>query len=449
MLMNSTPSLSGMKAFLVVQIGQVFSLIGTSMSGVAMTIWAYQETESVTALALVGISFITPMLIASPFAGALVDRHNRKLMMMLSDLAAGAATIGIFLLYTTGMLEIWHLYIAGVIQGTFAAFQWPAFSAAISTMLPKEQYGRANGMIAMAESATGILGPILAGALLGLIGLGGVLLIDIVTFVIAVLALLVVHIPQPRRSAAGIEGQGNIFKEAFFGFHYIVKRPSLLSLQLVFLFANLMAGLAITAQAPMILARTDSNELIFGTVNSIGAAGAFVGGMLMSAWGGPKRRVHGVLGGWLIYGLVSLILLGLGRSLPVWGLAVFLGSLVGPIINSSNQAIWQAKVPPDVQGRVFSIRRMIAWFATPLSALAAGALADRWLEPAMRSSSTLSSVFSPLVGNGPGAGMSLLIIFAGILVGIVSVTAYFLPIVRHAEILLPDHDAVPAPSMAD
>ena len=158
---------TGMFGFTIVWFGQIFSLLGTSMTGFAMTIWAYQKTESATALALVGFFFMAPMLIATPFTGALVDRWNRKLMMMLSDLASGAATIVILILYTTGHLEIWHLYITGAIQGVFQSFQWPAYSAAISTMISKEHYGRANGMLSLAETGSNIFAPILAGALLG------------------------------------------------------------------------------------------------------------------------------------------------------------------------------------------------------------------------------------------------------------------------------------------
>ena len=145
---------TGMFGFSIVWFGQIISLLGTSMTGFAMTIWAYQKTNAATALAMVGFFFVAPMLIASPFAGALVDRSSRKLMMMVSDIASGFATIIILILYATGNLEIWHLFITSAIQGVFQSFQWPAYSAAISTMLPKAQYGRANGMLSLADTAS-------------------------------------------------------------------------------------------------------------------------------------------------------------------------------------------------------------------------------------------------------------------------------------------------------
>src|SRR5574341_1190132 len=163
---------SGMFGFTIVWAGQVVSLLGTQMSAFALTIWAYELTGSATALALVGFFFLTPMLVFSPIAGAIVDRSNRKWMMALSDLAAGMATVGVLSLYLTGGLQIWHLYVANAIMGLFQAFQWPAYSAAISVMLPKEQYGRANGMMSLAEAGSGVFAPLLAGAVLGIIGLG-------------------------------------------------------------------------------------------------------------------------------------------------------------------------------------------------------------------------------------------------------------------------------------
>jgi len=430
-----------MLAFVVVWLGQAISLLGTSMSGFGLTIWAYEVTGQATALALVGFFFMAPMVALSPIAGAIVDRSNRKLMMMISDVAAGCTTIAVLVLYASGNLQIWHLYITSFITGTFQTFQWPAYSAAITLMLPKEQYGRANGMIELAGASSNIFAPLLAGALLGVIGLTGILTIDVVTFVVAVGALLFVHVPQPATTEAGRQAQSSIWKESIYGFRHIFARPSLLGLQIVFLLGNLFANLGYTVMAPMILARTGNNEIVFGTVQSVGAIGGVIGGVAMSAWGGPKRRVHGVLSGWGLTSLLGQILMGLGRALPVWSVANFFGAFFGPIINGSNQAIWMAKVEPDVQGRVFATRRLIAWFVSPIAMLAAGPLADFVFEPAMREGGRLAGSFGWLVGTGPGAGMSLMILLTGLMAMLIGFGAYAIPVVRNAEALLPDHDA--------
>jgi DHA3 family macrolide efflux protein-like MFS transporter len=436
---------TGMFGFTIVWIGQIISLLGTSMTGFAMTIWAYEKTNAATALAMIGFFFVAPMLIASPFAGALVDRSNRKMMMMVSDLASGIATVIILILYTTGHLQIWHLFITSAFQGVFQSFQWPAYSAAISTMIPKEHYGRANGMLSLADTASNIFAPILAGALLGIIGVSGILLIDLATFSFAIGALLFVHIPQPKITEEGRQAQGSIFKEAVFGFGYILRRPPLLALQIVFLAGNFFTGIPGAIQAAMILANSGSNEKVLAVVNSAGAVGGVVGGLVMSAWGGPKRRVHGVLVGWFLASLLGDVIFGLGRVTPVWAVAAFLGVFFAPIINGSNQAIWQAKVPPDLQGRVFSIRRLIAWFVSPLAMLIAGPLADKVLEPAMRNpQSALASATGWIMGTGPGRGMALLFVIGGCMAALVGISGYVFRNLRDVDTLLPDHDTLPA-----
>ncbi len=434
----------GMTAFMIVAIGQAISLIGSGMTQFAITIWAWQETGQATALALAGFFGFTPIVLVSPFAGALVDRWNRKLVMMLSDLAAGVGTIVMLLLYLSSDLHIWHIYALNAFVGVFQAFQWPAFSAAISVMLPKEQYARANGMLELARSGAGILAPVLAGAMLGWAGIGWVFGVDVITCLFAIGALLVIHVPEPEVSQAGMEGRGNLWQEAGFGFRYIWKRTSLFWLQMIFFFINLTASFGFTVLAAMILARTKDDTVVLGTVQSAGAVGGVVGSLLLSAWGGPKRRIHGVLGSIIAVSILNTMLMGLGRSLPVWAVAAFLGAVFLPLLNGSNQAIWQAKVPPDIQGRVFSVRRMIAQVTVPLSMLMAGPLADYVFEPAMNPGGALAPLLGGILGTGPGAGMAVMFLISGVLGVLVGVAGYLFPLVRDVEDYLLDHDAVTA-----
>ncbi len=437
------PYLSGLRGFTLVAFGQLVSLVGSGMSQFALTIWAFEKTGLATSLALMGFFYMVPLILISPFAGAWVDRGNRKLMMMVSDLGAALGTLAVFLLYLSGSLEIWHLYAVGVLNGLTNAFQWPAYSAAISTMVDKKDYARANGLLSLAESASGIGAPILAGIFLGLVGLGGILLLDLVTFAAAFLTLILVHIPQPKQSAAGLESQGSLLSEAIYGFRFIFARPSLLGLQTVFLLGNLVANLGSAIMAAMILARTTSSETVLATVQSAAGIGGVLGGVLLSTWGGPRRKVHGVLLGWVLSSFFGGVLLGLGQSVWVWAASAFVFALIVPILNGSNQAIWQAKVPPDVQGKVFSARRMIAWVAGPLALLVAGPLADRVLTPAMMPGGSLVGLFGGLVGTGPGAGMALLLVVSGLLGMAVGLGGYFFRAVREAEDLIPDHDQTP------
>ena len=436
---------TGFPAFTLVWLGQLVSVLTTQMSGFALSIWIYEKTNSATALGLAQVFFITPFLIISPIAGAMVDRYDRKWMMALSDMSAGLATLALLGLQAAGMLEIWHLYAAALLQGLGNAFQWPAYSAAISLMVPKEQLGRANGMMSLIEAGPAVLAPLMAGALLPVIGLTGILSLDVVTFVVAVLVLIVVIVPRPQTSSVGAQARGSILKEAAFGFRYIFARPGLLGLQLLFFFGNLFLGVTNTLTQPLVLAKTSNNELTLGLVLSVGAIGSVVGAVLMSAWGGFKRRVYGVLSGWMVVA-VGVLIFGLSSSVPGWIVGAVIMFSVGPIMNASNQAIWQSKVEPDVQGRVFSARRLIAWFSNPISPIIAGVLADQVLEPGMRAGGSLAPVFSPLVGSGPGSGMALMFILVAGLTALSGAVAFAFPVVRDVESRLPDAVPVPTPA---
>jgi len=442
-----------MRAFTLVCAGQTFSLLGTGMTGFALVIWAYLQTGEATTLALAAFFRFAPSVLFSPLAGALVDRWNRKLTMMLSDLAAGAATIVLLVLFLVGNLQVWQWYVAGAFAGVFEAFQWPAYSAAVTTMIPKSQYARASGMLSVAQSVSGVFAPMFAAALLGF--LGGVVAgipvimgIDIVTFLIAIGILLAVRIPQPSVTETGRKARGSLWSESAYGFRYIAARRSLLGLQLLFFVINLLFPLAIIVLAPMILSRTGNDPLILGGVNSVAAIGGVVGGLALSIWGGPKRRVLGVLAGTFAVGTLGFLLIGLGRELVVWSAGAFFSSFFIPIINGSNQAVWQAKVAPDVQGKVFAARRLIAQVTSPIAMVLAGPLADGVFEPAMMPGGALAGVFAPLVGTGPGAGMALMFVVFGILGALVGVAGYMVRAVRDAETVLPDHDGEPAPAKA-
>jgi DHA3 family macrolide efflux protein-like MFS transporter len=283
----------------------------------------------------------------------------------------------------------------------------------------------------------------LAGALLPLIELTGILVVDVTTFCLAIAALLAVHVPQPVRTVEGQAGQGNLLREGAYGFQYILARRSLLGLLLFFLTLNFFAGLSFPLFAPLILSRTDNSSAALGAAQSAWAVGAVVGSLLISVWGGFKRRMKSILVGEALTAIVGLILFGLARNLWSWMAVAAAGAIFMPFTNGASQAIWQAKVAPDVQGRVFAARRMIAWFLQPITPLMAGALADYVTEPAMQSQTGLASAFGWLVGTGPGSGMSLQFILAGVAyLATVLIVVTFVPVVRDLEDRLPDHDQI-------
>jgi hypothetical protein len=430
-----------MTAFTIVWFGQVVSLVGTAMSGFALTLWAYRTTGLATALSMVAFFNFAPMIVMSPIAGVLVDRWNRKWTMALSDLASALATLTILLLFLTGHLQLWHLYVTGALSAAFGTFQWPAYSAAISMMVPKTHYQRASGMISMAESGSGIAAPILAGALVGILGferLWVIFAIDLVTFLVALGALVIVTIPNPPRIEP--EHPESLFRQSMFGFRYIWEHRPLFDLQMVFFASNLVANLCVTILPALILARTSNNATALGSAQSAAAVGGVVGGVLLTAWGGPKRKVNGVLLGMILTSLFGTLVIGFGRSLPVWMVGSFMMMVFVTILNGSNQAIWQSKVPPALQGRVFSVRRLIAQVTVPIAMLASGPLADKVFGPAMLPAGSLAPLFGWLSGTGPGAGISLMFVWAGLAGAAVGIVGYLVPSIRDVERLIPDHD---------
>ncbi len=295
-------------------------------------------------------------------------------------------------------------------------------------------------MMSLIDSGPAVFSPILASALLPIISLTGILTIDVATFFLAIGALLLVRIPQPVKTAEGQAGKGGLLKEVAFGFKYIFQRPSLRLYLIVILALNVSSGFSQSITAPMILSRTNQNTAVFGAVETAAAVGGVLGGLIMSAWGGFKRRIDTMLGGWVINAVAGYILFGASRWPAAWMVTIAIGALTFPITNGAAQAIWQSKVAPDVQGRVFAARRFIAWLTDPIMPLVAGSLADFVTEPAMKTESPFSQAASWLVGSGPGTGMSLQFILSGILFLSVVIVGFLTPAYRNIERNLPDYD---------
>ena len=429
----------GVRTFLTIWLGQFVSRVGTAMTRFALLIWAYEQTGAVTTVALLGFFGFLPYVLLSPVAGVWVDRLDRRKVMLLADLGSGVVTAALLGLFFTGGLAIWHLYAAEVITAALDTFQGPAYSAASTVLLPKELYGRASGLRSMADDGARILAPFLAGIVMAWVGLDAVLLVDATTFVVAVLTLVVIRVPDIRGQQTEAP---HFWREMRVGFDYIRRRRGLLGLTLHFTVVNFFAALTYVGVLPaLILARTGGEEVARGRVQgALGAAG-LAGGLLMAAWGGPRRKIHGVLLGTALSFLLGDFLFAVGQGVAVWVVAAAASAVFMPILLGSRNAIWQAKGPPAVQGRVFATDSMLRLSLNPAGYLLAGVLADRLLEPAMAAGGALAPIFGPLVGTGPGAGMALMFVGTATLGSLTSLLAYLFPAVRNVERDLPDFDA--------
>lgn len=431
----------GMRSFLTIWFGQVLSLFGTHMTRFALLIWAYQLTGQATTMALMGVFSFGSLMLLSPIAGYWIDRLDRRLVMLWADMGAGLVILLTLLLVLLGHLELWHLYVGQALIGGLEAFQSTAYTAASSVLVPKEQYGRVNGLRYLAISIAEIAAPIFGAMVLLSLKIEGVLLLNVITFLLSVLLLMLVDVPNILSDAQ--EEEEGAWKELKAGWDYIAKREGLLGLLSIGTFIELLASITYMSIFPaMILARTNGDEFTLSLIQAAIGVGGVVGSIVMSVWGGPKRKVHGALGLTALSFVMGDILFGIGQSELIWVFAAVATALFFPFMVGCEMAIWQEKVPAAMQGRVLNIVSTFRNFALVVGYLAGGLLADFVFEPAMmQHGNWLADTFGGIVGTGAGAGMALMFLITGILGGIAGIIGYLYAPLRNVETDLPDTDA--------
>ena len=428
---NGTTPPNGMRIFSVIWFGQLVSTVSAGITSFALGIWLYQTTESVSMLALNMLFYTAPFVFLSPIAGLVADRWNRRVVMLLADLSAGLSMLVLFLLITSGNLAIWHIYVATIVTAAFTSFQWPAYSAAIPMLVPEKDLGRAGGMVQSAEAASYLLGPIIAGALFVLptVGLRGILLIDFATLMVAVFTLMVVRLPLNDGNSEEMEKE-SFWSQISAGWAYILGNPGLLGLTIYLGVIAFLGEFTLPLIEPLLLKITTPD--IMGRSLSLMAVGMVIGLGVMTIWGGPKRRVQGVLIPGMLGGL-AIMLAGVSPRLALITVAGFLYFMLWPIVQASNQALWQSRTPREVLGRVMATHNMVESSVQLVALGLAGPLADRVFEPLMREGGALSGSVGLIIGSGDGRGIGLFFIILGLLIAISSVVAYLIPVIRHVE----------------
>ena len=424
-----------MKTFLIVWLGQLVSLTGSQLTSFALGVWVYQITGSVTQFALISFFAMLPGLVIYPLTGALIDRFDRRWAMLFSDSLAGVSTFIIALLVVTGQLQIWHIYLATVISSISSSFQWTAYSAATTLLVPKNHLIRASGMTQLSVSLARLISPICGGFLVLVIQLQGVILLDLATFLFALFTLLIVKFPQPKITPAGKLGNGSLVQESMYGWGYIKARPGLMGLLMFFTVSNFSVSTTEVLFTPLVLSFASVN--ILGIVLSIGGAGMLISSGIISIFGGVKNRIYSIFVAEFMLGL-CIFLMGMKNSVTLIMIGVFMAFFCIPIFESSSNAIWQTKVEADIQGRVFSIRRMFAWSSRPFAYLVAGPLADGIFEPLMTTNGFFAGSIGQIIGTGQGRGIGLMFIIMGSFAMMTTVIAYRYTPLRLLEKTLPD-----------
>lgn len=406
--------------------------LGNGITIFAISIWAWRETGSATTLALASFFAFLPSILLGAFAGTLVDYYDRKSILLVCSLGELLGSGVLFWLFHTGVITINCVYAINFCVGCFSAMHYPAYQTAISAILPKSEYMRAGGLTSFIETSSRVFSPVLAGALLGLASVNWVLALDFL-FCLASLALLA-SVKLPQSTGHAVASKGSFFKDSALGMRFIFEHKSFRQLLMLFFYFNLIVVFSFTLFTPMLMARTNNNEVLVASIRSMGAIGGIIGSALATIWGGFRKKTDTILAGMAGMG-VFIALAGFSHGYASLMLASLGVSLAIPFINASTQALWQAKVAHRVQGRVFAARRMISQMAVPISMLVAGPLADQVFEPLGRSGGTAVQL---LTGTGKGAGMALLFVIIGVMAVVISVLGYSSKAIRNAEELLPN-----------
>jgi len=430
---------AGIRAFLLVWVGEFVSMIGSGLTAFALGVWIYQKSASTTQYALVTFCAAAPPLLILPLAGPLIDRWDRKRLLLACELVAAAATAAVGLLAWLDRLSLPYACVNVAVTAAATALQWPTWSATVTLLVPKEQLGRASGMTQLAFAVSQVLAPLLAGALITLIGLVGVIVLDFCTFLFSVATLLAARIPS-RTAGCGV--RPSYLRDIPFGWRYVFGSAGLAALLLMFAAINFLSELATVLFTPLVL--NLSTPAALGSILAVGGLGMMGGSALMSVWGGPRRPALGAVT-FAALGGVAVFAAGLTVSVPLLAVAAFAFLFCQPLTAGSSQVLWQRIVPPELQGRVFSVRATVALSAVPLASLLAGPLADGMCEPAMAPGGFLAGTLGPALGTGRGRGIALILVVAGALSILAALAAgLFRPLRRLDEAAVQVPAAVPA-----
>jgi DHA3 family macrolide efflux protein-like MFS transporter len=365
--------------FFAIWTGQAFSLIGSRLVQFALVWWLTRETGSGTVLATATLVAILPGIILGPLAGALVDRWNRRRVMIVADGFVALVSVWLVYLSWSGSLAVWHIYAAMLARALGEAFHWPAMQASTSLMVPEEQLSRVAGINQTVQGALNIAAPPLGAIALGLLPFHGVMAIDVVTAALAILPLLFVAVPQPRRAAG--EGPGGrpatVWQDFLAGLRYVRGWPGLMAVLALAMLINFIVTPSSVLMPLLVTEHFRGGALELGWLESGWGVGMLAGGLLLSVWGGFRRRVYTSLSATIVAGL-SIAVVGL---LPATGFrlalaAMFVMGATNPLINGPFFAILQATVAPDMQGRIFTLVGSLATAMMPLSLALAGPVAD-------------------------------------------------------------------------
>lgn len=405
-----------LKYFLILLGSQSISQLGSSMTSFALIIWAYQKNGTVMSISMLSVCTYLPYILVSVFAGTFIDKWNKKTVMLISDTIAAICTLCVLILYYSGLMQLWHIYIINTLLGLMNAFQSPASNVAVTLIVPKDQYNRVSGLQSLSNSTLTTFAPISATTIISLKGMQAILIIDLISFFIA-FSILLLFIKIPNNGGMNNKTKEyRFFSECKKGFVYLLREKGTLYLIVFMSIINLLGSMAYSSVLPaMILSRTNNNEMLLGFVTSAIGVGGIVGGIMVTLMKPPKSKVKTIFNSCALSFLLCDVLLGASKNIYVWIFGAFAGNIAIPFLNSSEISILRTKIPVDIQGRIFSIRSAIQFSTIPLGYLLGGILSDKVFEPLMLKSVLMQQTIGKVVGIGKGSGMAIIFLIVGMI----------------------------------
>lgn len=365
------------KTFFFIWSGQAISLVGSQIVQFAIAWWITQSTGSAVVLATMAIFSMLPQVILGPFIGALVDRLNRRMVMIFSDASIAVVTVGLAALFLSGRIEYWHLYAAALARSLMGVFHWTAMNASTSLMVPKDQLARVAGLNQTLQGILTIAAPPLGALVVSLMPMGPIMLIDVVTAALAVLPLLFIRIPQPENVSAEAVSPLGLLRDVRDGFAYLRAMPGLLIVMIMATLINFFLNPTGTLTPLLVTRHFGGGAWHLSAIESAFGFGIIAGGLLLSVWGGFKRRIITSLVFLLVMGAATLLTgIAPSRLFIVAVVGSALAGITGPMVNGPLFALLQDRIAPEMQGRIFSLTISVAGAISPLGMAIAAPVAD-------------------------------------------------------------------------
>lgn len=413
------------KHYIIFWLGQSVSQLGSAMTAFALTIWAYQQTQSAMTVSLMTFCSYVPYILVSIFVGSFIDRHSKKMILIISDSVAALLTVVVFIQLSQNNLSIEQIYIVNAIIGFANAFQSPAASVVTGTLIPDGQYQKASGLQSFSSNLTMVVSPMLAGMITGFAGLPFVLVADLLSFLFCVVTLISIKTDAPLSEHVIQKSNKNKFGNLKDSIQFLKNEKGLLYIMISLAIINFFSRLTYeNILSPMILSRSGNDIKVLSVVSGVLGAGGIIGGMMVLGAKGksnPLKLLYVSAGVSFLFGD---LLMGAGQNLFIWLLAGIAASVPIPFIMAGQTMILYKIIPKNMQGRIFALRNAIHSSTIPLGILLGGYLADYVFEPFMGSDHLLADLLKNVVGRGAGSGMAVMFLCTGILGSISCIVGY-------------------------